>query len=141
VRPSRPVYGSADAATLRRARGWALIKALACLIIGDNGTKGLPGRKAHMGRPPAKAALLRLTRRAGDVQPRPSSGPERLGRSAIRGASIADPSTRRVLDAYPRPGYRFEVYLRQLSDPPRTRRRRRRRPVRPDTGGADESGS
>jgi aminoglycoside phosphotransferase (APT) family kinase protein len=54
------VYGSADAATLRRARGWALIKALACLVVGDNGVKGLPGGKPTWG-PPAKAALLRLT--------------------------------------------------------------------------------
>lgn len=53
-------YGSADAATLRRARGWALIKALACLVIGDNGDKGLAGGKPTWG-PPAQAALRRLT--------------------------------------------------------------------------------
>lgn len=53
-------YSLADAATLRRARGWALIKALACLVIGDNGVKGLPGGKPTWG-PPAQAALLRLT--------------------------------------------------------------------------------
>lgn len=64
------VYGSADAATLRRARGWALIKALVCLLIGDNGAKGLPGGKPTWG-PPAEAALLRLTRTAGDLEPRP----------------------------------------------------------------------
>ncbi|GAB3511336.1 aminoglycoside phosphotransferase family protein [Amycolatopsis cihanbeyliensis] len=52
-------YGSADAATLQRAMGWALIKALACLVIGDNGDKGLPGGKPTWG-PPAQAALRRL---------------------------------------------------------------------------------
>lgn len=53
-------YSSAvDAATLRRARGWALIKALACLIIGDNGVHGRPGGKATWG-PPAEASLQRL---------------------------------------------------------------------------------
>ncbi|MET7286388.1 aminoglycoside phosphotransferase family protein [Streptomyces sp. NPDC005573] len=53
-------YSSADAATLRRARGWALLKALACLVIGDNGVHGRPGGKATWG-PPAAAALQRLT--------------------------------------------------------------------------------
>ncbi|EDY50519.1 aminoglycoside phosphotransferase family protein [Streptomyces clavuligerus] len=53
-------YGpAADAATLRRARGWAVSKALACLIIGDNGVHGRPGGKPTWG-PPAKAALRRL---------------------------------------------------------------------------------
>jgi len=50
---------AADAATLRRARGWALWKALACLLVGDNGTHGRPGGKATWG-PPAAAALQRL---------------------------------------------------------------------------------
>jgi aminoglycoside phosphotransferase (APT) family kinase protein len=49
-----------DPATLRRARGWALSKALACLLIGDNGVHGHPGGKATWG-PPAAAALQRLT--------------------------------------------------------------------------------
>ncbi|MFD7629303.1 aminoglycoside phosphotransferase family protein [Streptomyces sp. NPDC059851] len=53
-------YPSADAATLRRARGWALIKALACLLIGDAGVHGRPGGKATWG-PPAAASLQRLT--------------------------------------------------------------------------------
>jgi hypothetical protein len=51
---------AADAATLRRARGWALTKALACLLIGDAGVRGRPGGKATWG-PPAAAALQRLT--------------------------------------------------------------------------------
>jgi aminoglycoside phosphotransferase (APT) family kinase protein len=51
---------AADAATLRRARGWAVWKALACLLIGDAGVHGRPGGKATWG-PPAAAALRRLT--------------------------------------------------------------------------------
>jgi aminoglycoside phosphotransferase (APT) family kinase protein len=51
---------AADAATQRRARGWALCKALICLLIGDNGVHGRPGGKATWG-PPADAALRRLT--------------------------------------------------------------------------------
>jgi aminoglycoside phosphotransferase (APT) family kinase protein len=51
---------AADAATLRRARGWAAGKALACLLIGDAGVHGRPGGKATWG-PPAAAALQRLT--------------------------------------------------------------------------------
>jgi hypothetical protein len=51
---------AADEATLRRARGWALAKALACLLIGDAGAHGRPGGKATWG-PPAHAALQRLT--------------------------------------------------------------------------------
>jgi aminoglycoside phosphotransferase (APT) family kinase protein len=51
---------AADAATLRRARGWALCKALACALIGDAGVHGRPGGKATWG-PPAHAALKRLT--------------------------------------------------------------------------------
>ncbi|MFE7543343.1 aminoglycoside phosphotransferase family protein [Streptomyces platensis] len=51
---------AADTATLRRARGWALLKALVCLHIGDNGVHGRPGGKATWG-PPAEAALQRLT--------------------------------------------------------------------------------
>ncbi|NDL56223.1 aminoglycoside phosphotransferase family protein [Phytoactinopolyspora mesophila] len=53
-------YPAADAATLCRARGWALSKAIACLLIGDNGIHGRPGGKATWG-PPASAALQRLT--------------------------------------------------------------------------------
>jgi aminoglycoside phosphotransferase (APT) family kinase protein len=49
-----------DAATLRRARGWAVLKALACLLIGEAGVHGRPGGKPTWG-PPAHAALGRLT--------------------------------------------------------------------------------
>jgi aminoglycoside phosphotransferase (APT) family kinase protein len=49
-----------DPATRRRARGWALLKALACLFIGEAGVHGRPGGKATWG-PPARAALRRLT--------------------------------------------------------------------------------
>ncbi|MDG4801322.1 aminoglycoside phosphotransferase family protein [Micromonospora sp. WMMD980] len=45
-----------DAATARRARGWAAARAL---LIGDNGVHGRPGGKATWG-PPAAAALRRL---------------------------------------------------------------------------------
>jgi len=50
----------ADHATMRRARGWALLKALVCLIIGDDGLHGRPGGKATWG-PPALAAIDRMT--------------------------------------------------------------------------------
>ncbi|KOV92304.1 aminoglycoside phosphotransferase family protein [Streptomyces sp. NRRL B-3648] len=49
-----------DAATLRRARGWAVLRALACLHIGHAGVHGRPGGKPTWG-PPAHAALRRLT--------------------------------------------------------------------------------
>lgn len=49
----------ADAATLRRARGWALVRALAGLTIGEAGVHGRAGGKATWG-PPARAALTRL---------------------------------------------------------------------------------
>ncbi|QKW07320.1 aminoglycoside phosphotransferase family protein [Streptomyces sp. NA04227] len=49
-----------DAATLRRARGLAVLKALAYLLIGDAGVHGRPGGKPTWG-PPAQAALRRLT--------------------------------------------------------------------------------
>jgi aminoglycoside phosphotransferase (APT) family kinase protein len=51
---------AADAATVRRARGRAAGKALACLLIGDDGVHGRPGGKPAWG-PPAEAALRRLT--------------------------------------------------------------------------------
>ncbi|MCK2217041.1 aminoglycoside phosphotransferase family protein [Actinomadura sp. ATCC 31491] len=49
-----------DAASLRRARGWAAGQALGCLLVGDAGVHGRPGGKATWG-PPARAALRRLT--------------------------------------------------------------------------------
>jgi aminoglycoside phosphotransferase (APT) family kinase protein len=48
-----------DAATRRRARGWAVCKALVCLLVGDAGVHGRPGGKATWG-PPAEASLQRL---------------------------------------------------------------------------------
>lgn len=49
-----------DAATLRRARGWALGRALSGLLIGEAGVRGRPGGKPSWG-PPARASLRRLT--------------------------------------------------------------------------------
>lgn len=49
-----------DAATLRRARGWAVLQALAGMLIGEAGVRGRPGGKPTWG-PPAQAALRRLT--------------------------------------------------------------------------------
>ncbi len=49
-----------DAATLRRARGWAAGRALAGILIGDAGVHGRPGGKPTWG-PPAHATLRRLT--------------------------------------------------------------------------------
>ena len=51
---------SPDPATLRRARGWALLRALIGIHIGDAGVHGRPGGKPTWG-PPAHAALRRLT--------------------------------------------------------------------------------
>ncbi|UFU08292.1 aminoglycoside phosphotransferase family protein [Ruania halotolerans] len=48
-----------DAATLRRARGCAVARAIACLMIADAGVHGRPGGKATWG-PPAQACLQRL---------------------------------------------------------------------------------
>lgn len=49
-----------DAATRRRARGWAMARALVGILIGDAGVHGRPGGKPTWG-PPAHAALRRLT--------------------------------------------------------------------------------
>ncbi|MFE6364583.1 aminoglycoside phosphotransferase family protein [Streptomyces sp. NPDC057806] len=51
---------TADPATRRRARGWAVLKAFACLFIAEAGVHGRPGGKPTWG-PPARAALRRLT--------------------------------------------------------------------------------
>ncbi|WP_067672026.1 aminoglycoside phosphotransferase family protein [Nocardia miyunensis] len=48
-----------DPATLRRARGWAVLRAFAGLLIGDAGVHGRPGGKPTWG-PPAHASLQRL---------------------------------------------------------------------------------
>ncbi|MDX2296506.1 MULTISPECIES: aminoglycoside phosphotransferase family protein [Streptomyces] len=53
-------YGpTADPATLRRARGWALWRAMGGLLIGEAGRRGRPGGKPSWG-PPAARALHRL---------------------------------------------------------------------------------
>jgi aminoglycoside phosphotransferase (APT) family kinase protein len=51
---------AADDATWRRARGWAVWRALGSLLIADAGLRGLPGGKPTWG-PPALASLRRLT--------------------------------------------------------------------------------
>ncbi|MEH0416269.1 aminoglycoside phosphotransferase family protein [Streptomyces sp. B21-083] len=48
-----------DAATLRRARGWAVLRALSGILIADAGVRGRPGGKPTWG-PPAHATLRRL---------------------------------------------------------------------------------
>ncbi|MGW3185896.1 aminoglycoside phosphotransferase family protein [Kitasatospora sp. NPDC001119] len=53
-----------DPATLHRARGWAVLRALSCLRIGHAGDHGHPGGKSSWG-PPARAALARLVATAG----------------------------------------------------------------------------
>ncbi|MCN9243728.1 aminoglycoside phosphotransferase family protein [Streptomyces sp. RY43-2] len=50
---------TADAATLLRARGWAVLRALVGILIGDAGVHGRPGGKPTWG-PPAHDALRRL---------------------------------------------------------------------------------
>ena len=42
----------ADTATLRRARGWAVLRALSCLLVADAGVHGRPGGKPTWGPPP-----------------------------------------------------------------------------------------
>jgi hypothetical protein len=44
---------------MRRARGWAMARALGGILIGDAGVRGGPGGKPTWG-PPAHAALQRL---------------------------------------------------------------------------------
>jgi aminoglycoside phosphotransferase (APT) family kinase protein len=51
-------YG-ADEATVRRARGWAVTRALFLIAMGINGEKGIPGGKTHWG-PIGLAALDRV---------------------------------------------------------------------------------
>lgn len=48
-----------DSATLRRARGWAALRALSGMLIGDAGIHGRPGGKPTWG-PPARESLERL---------------------------------------------------------------------------------
>ena len=51
---------ASDAATWRRARGWAVWRALGSLLVAEAGLRGRPGGKATWG-PPALASLQRLT--------------------------------------------------------------------------------
>lgn len=51
--------GGADRATLRRARGWAVLTALSGILIGEAGVHGRRGGKQSWG-PPAHAAVRRL---------------------------------------------------------------------------------
>ncbi|MFC9845212.1 phosphotransferase [Streptomyces sp. NPDC060223] len=51
---------SPDAATLRRARGWAVLRALSNIHIANDGVRGRLGGKPTWG-PPAHASLQRLT--------------------------------------------------------------------------------
>jgi aminoglycoside phosphotransferase (APT) family kinase protein len=48
-----------DTATMRRARGWAVARAVGGILIGDAGVHGRPGGKPTWG-PPAHAALQRV---------------------------------------------------------------------------------
>ena len=52
-------YGRADDATIRRARGLALLKSLFLMLMGQNGDRGLPGGKPAWG-PAGRAALDRV---------------------------------------------------------------------------------
>jgi aminoglycoside phosphotransferase (APT) family kinase protein len=51
-------YANADDATIRRARGWAVLRALGLIAIGQNGEHGLPGGKPTW-LPAGRAALER----------------------------------------------------------------------------------
>lgn len=56
-----------DAATLRRARGWAVLRAMSALLIADDGDRGLANGKPTWG-PPARRALERLVASAATRQ-------------------------------------------------------------------------
>jgi aminoglycoside phosphotransferase (APT) family kinase protein len=56
----RAYQPTADAATWRRARGWAVWRAMGSLKIAEAGRRGRPGGKPTWG-PPATASLRRLT--------------------------------------------------------------------------------
>jgi aminoglycoside phosphotransferase (APT) family kinase protein len=53
------VYADADDATIRRARAWAVLRALHLIVIGQNGEQGLPGGKPTW-LPAGRAALERI---------------------------------------------------------------------------------
>ncbi len=52
-------YGNADDAMIRRARGWAVLRALFLITMGQNGENGIPGGKRAWG-PAGQAALDRV---------------------------------------------------------------------------------
>ncbi|MFH8838675.1 aminoglycoside phosphotransferase family protein [Streptomyces sp. NPDC017868] len=52
-------YARVDPATVRRARGWALLRAAGLIAIGRAGDRGLPGGKPTWG-PAGRAALARV---------------------------------------------------------------------------------
>ncbi|MGW5570501.1 aminoglycoside phosphotransferase family protein [Nocardia thailandica] len=52
-------YGPVDAATVARARGWAVLRAMGLIMIGRNGRLGLPGGKPTW-EPAGHAALARV---------------------------------------------------------------------------------
>jgi aminoglycoside phosphotransferase (APT) family kinase protein len=52
-------YARADEATLRRARGLAVMKCLFLMLMGQNGDRGLPGGKPNWG-PAGRSALRRV---------------------------------------------------------------------------------
>lgn len=56
-------YGGTDEATIRRARGWAVLRALGLLGIGQAWERGLPGGQRTWG-PAGRAALERVLERA-----------------------------------------------------------------------------
>ncbi|MFI7341450.1 phosphotransferase [Streptomyces sp. NPDC050085] len=53
-------YAAAGPATIRRARGWAILRAIDLIRIGLAGDRGLPGGKPTWG-PAGRAALKRIT--------------------------------------------------------------------------------
>ncbi|MDJ1131290.1 aminoglycoside phosphotransferase family protein [Streptomyces iconiensis] len=55
------VYAQVDGATIRRARGLAVLKSLFLMLMGQNGDRGLPGGKPAWG-PAGRAALDRVQR-------------------------------------------------------------------------------
>jgi aminoglycoside phosphotransferase (APT) family kinase protein len=57
--PFFDAYADADDATVRRARGWALLRAVGLIGIGQQGDRGLPGGKPTWG-PAGRATLRRL---------------------------------------------------------------------------------
>lgn len=61
-------YGQADDTTIRRARGLAAMKSLFLILMGQNGTRGLPGGKPHW-EPVGHAALGRVLRDFSGARP------------------------------------------------------------------------